>query len=153
MLSNVWKHKLIPYFVEYKVGAKKLYFKEEPAGGSSCQSVGVLICLYIPNISFKNFLKLSPNPNWGRTISSPVSDYNPIGLWIPNVSICNNRVKLNKDFFKSIIWCYICNLYIKFVPFIYNFRKKIIHKIVCPAVKRWDIFIISRCINMTNERE
>ena len=38
LMHLIFIPKRIPYFVEYKVRAKNLYFKEDLVGGSSCQS-------------------------------------------------------------------------------------------------------------------
>ena len=40
--------------------------------------------------------------NWLKPNRSLVSGYNPMGLWIPNVSKCFGRMKLNKAFSKAV---------------------------------------------------
>ena len=83
---------------------------------------------------------------WNRPIPSLVSNCNPTGLWIPNVSKCNGWIKLLKWFLKVLydatFVIFISSLFHSFI----TLEKKRVHKILCPAVKRWNIFIISSYI-------
>ena len=72
-------------------------------------------------------------------------------MWIPNVSHCNSRIKLNKELLKVLCDVIFVIFISSFVTFIYNIRKKRVHKILCPTVKVWDIFNISDCIRTSNE--
>ena len=42
------------------------------------------------------------------------------------------------------------NINVKCVPFSYDIPKERIFKILCPALKRWDIFVISSIIKTIN---
>ena len=78
---------------------------------------------------------------WDRPIRSLISNCNSTGLWIPNISQCNGWAKHNKEFL-NMLYGVILIIFISslFHSFIYNNRKKGVHKILRPAVKRRDIF-------------
>ena len=99
------------------------------------------LCLYLG--SFK----------WMKPNQSLVNSCIPMELWIPNVLTCFGQIKLKKSIFKGSIWrhdLFIVNINVKFVPFSYEIWKERILKILCPAVKRWDICVISNITKMIN---
>ena len=63
-----------------------------------------------------------------------------MGLWIPNVSILFRSNELNKAFLKTVYDVMLLIL----MPS-YDIWKERIFRILCPAVKRWDIvlFLVS----------